>query len=206
MKQHTLRFESTAHRYFIDERPVRGVTEILKLAFGDPYECIPSGAREYALQLGDAVHRWTAADDRGTLNGKEPNTKQMRGYLAAWRRFKEEHDGGIIAIEQKVFSAKYQYAGTLDRVREFNGDLAILDIKTGMSVHPFAEIQTMAYKIAWDDGNTPKIKQRATVLLKQDGGYELKTYTAKTDKAVWFAALTVVNWKSIHNLKMEVEI
>jgi hypothetical protein len=138
----------------------------------------------------------------------------MRGYLAAWRKFKCENVTVIEGIEQQVFSRRYQYAGTLDRILMMNNLLGgnkkgrvLIDIKSGTARYPYDALQTIAYQIAWEEMNHPhKIYHRATVMIHQDGNYELVWHCNKTDRNVWLAVLSVIGWKHAHNIKAEVPI
>lgn len=205
--EYQLSFDAERHAYALNGRPVPGVTSVLSAAFGDPWRLVPSESREYALKLGRAVHQWTQAVDVGMT--ERPQSAQMQGYVAAWEKFKAERVVELVAVECQVFSARYLYAGTTDRVavlrvQSVSGGLrSIVDIKTGQAIHPFAAIQTAGYAMAWEERNHPqKIHHRATVLLKQDGTYQVEDHTDKTDRNVWLAALSVVGWKQKHRLTM----
>lgn len=214
-RQHTFRFDEDNHRYYIDERLVPGVTGILTKVYGDPYKNVGEEARDYALRLGREVHAWTALDDKRLLVA-EPGTEMMKGYLAGWRLFIKERVTEIIDVERKVYSIKLMYAGTLDRVlmmrdpkfpAKYDCILRTLcDIKSGKSIHPFAELQTMLYQIAWEEMNYPlKIQHRATILVNQEGKYAIEHHMDKTDRQTALATLTCLAWRNSHNLKIEVD-
>jgi hypothetical protein len=83
----------------------------------------------------------------------------------------------------------------------------LLDIKTGQQIHPFASIQTAAYKQAWEEMHHPqKIHHRMTVLLQQAGTYKIEDHPDKNDINIFKAALSVVAWKQRNSLTMETEI
>ncbi len=209
---HTFRFDEEPHLYYIDDRPVPSVTGILNRAFGDPYAAVPQASRDYALCLGREVHKWTALNDLKLLP-HEPSTEAMQGYLAAWRRFLRERVQEVVDVERQVFSIKNMFGGTLDRLLILNDPTlgsktfrTIVDIKTGQTLHPYAELQTAGYWIAWEEMNYPKrIEKRMSVLVHADGSYHPLYYTEKTDRRVFLAALTCIGWKSRKNLKIEVE-
>ena len=201
-----LTFDESSHRYFLGGLPVPGVTSVLSAAFGDPWKNVPEQQREYALGLGRAVHRWCELVDTGSTS--RPTGEHMQGYLAAWENFKRENGLVILAVEKRVVSYRYRYAGTLDRVCIFEGKKAVLDIKTGQAIHPFAAIQTAAYAAADNEmgGQREKVQIRLTVLLKQDGSYIFIPHKDKTDINVFLACLSVMGWKRTQKLTMEPEV
>ena len=207
-----LTFDAEQHKYYLDGRPLLGVTSVLSAAFGDPWKNVPPASREYALQLGSAVHKWTQFVDEG--RPERPTGEHMLGYLSAWERFKADYGAELLAVEERVVSVRYQYAGTLDRVLVITkqvpfpaGLRTLLDIKTGVQIHPFASIQTAAYQQAWEEMHHPqKIHHRMTVLLQQGGTYKLEDHPDRNDINIFKAALSVVAWKQRNSLTMETEI
>jgi len=206
---HVLTFDAEKHEYTLDGRPVPGVTTILSKAFGDPWKLVPEASRQYALELGRAVHKWCELDDAGKITPENmPKGEQMCGYLNAWRKYKAENVAEIVAVEQPVYSVRYQYAGTFDLVAMMkDGKRGVIDRKTGLAFHPFYTLQTAAYQLAWEECNHPqKIHRRQTVLLKADGTYKVEEHTDKTDRNNFLAALSVVGWKNKNKLTMETEL
>jgi hypothetical protein len=209
-----LTFDEAEHRYALDGHPVPGVTTVLSKAFGDPWKMVPEASRQYALELGRAVHRWCELDDTGKLTPETmPKGEQMCGYLNAWRKYKADFVTEIVAVEQPIYSVRYQYAGTFDFVaktimpHQKPPVLTMIDRKTGVAFHPFYSLQTAAYALAWEELNHPlKINRRVTVLLKADGTYKPEVHTDTTDRNQFLAALSCVAWKNKHNLTMETEI
>jgi len=53
-----------------------------------------------------------------------------------------------ILIEQTVYSRTHGYAGTMDLLAEVDGELAVVDFKTGKGVYPEAHLQNAAYRFA----------------------------------------------------------
>lgn len=68
-----------------------------------------------------------------------------RSYKA-WR---DEAQLKPLAIEQRVFSRKYKFAGTLDLYCEAYGALTVLDWKTGKGIYDESSLQNAAYRHAW---------------------------------------------------------
>jgi hypothetical protein len=67
----------------------------------------------------------------------------------AYKEWEKESQLKPIAIEQKVWSRKYKYAGTMDVYGECYGARTLLDWKTGKSIYDEASLQNAAYRHAW---------------------------------------------------------
>ncbi len=159
---------------------------------------------EAAAEFGSAVHRACELDDLGTLD-EDFLAPAIAPYLEAWRKFKREYGALHHAIEEPMYSPKYQFAGTPDRLDLIDLKdakpplvitgggkcLTVIEIKTCALAPKSAAIQTAAAaftKGEWCDG--AKLA-RATVLLKPDATYRFNEHTDKTDFNVFLAALTI---------------
>ena len=59
------------------------------------------------------------------------------GYVAAARAFCEENLLGVLAVECRVFSDRFNYAGTVDLMaRSRSGKVVMVDWKTSKSIYP----------------------------------------------------------------------
>lgn len=63
----------------------------------------------------------------------------------------------IISAEQVVFNDEYGYAGTIDLICKIDGQLYIVDFKTGQSIWAEYELQLSAYKNAVNLGDDIKL-------------------------------------------------
>jgi hypothetical protein len=192
-----LTFDPIKHKYKWNGVEVPGVTSILKDVGIIDYSNAPEKAMEYGKERGTAAHEATRLYDKGELEIVETlELPVWRPYLDAWIAFKKDTGFSFVEIEQPLYSQKYGFAGTVDRVGTM-GALAILDIKTGVTIPAWTAIQTAAYEIAYNEGKkvAEKTKKRYGVLLKNDGKYSIKEYKDKTDVAVFLSALSVYNYK-----------
>jgi len=129
--------------------------------------------KEKAGLKGKDIHKIIQNLSKG---GKVEKTKEIKGYIEAYEKFKADVPFRILATEKIVYSKKYGYAGTLDAIIKFkNGELAIIDFKTGKYVYREASIQLSAYKQALEEMYPKKKKPDKTfvVHLKSDGTYSL---------------------------------
>ena len=139
-------FRKADHTYWLGDRQVPNVTSILD-RFAQDYAGIPEWILEPARDRGRAVHLVTAYDDQGVLV-EDALHPYLVPYLQAWRRFRHDTKFESILIEEKVFSERYFYAGTLDRVGLLDGSKVVLDIKTGNALRATVGPQCAAYEEA----------------------------------------------------------
>ena len=101
--------------------------------------------RDAAAELGTLVHDLAVA--RVALqNVADPDA---RPYLAQFYDYLDVSQVHIIATEQQVFAPTLGYAGTFDlMVEDTNGDIGILDIKTGRGTYPEHALQLVSYALA----------------------------------------------------------
>ena len=181
-------------RYVVDGVRVPSVTEALGLAGLYDFSHIPAENLEHARQRGQDVHEWLALEDQGFVEEDEP-PEEIRGYVRAYLRFKNESGFVPHLIEHVVVNETYLYAGALDRAGEMRGFRALLDIKAVVKVGPATSLQTKAYALCLDEPH-----DRYALQLKPDGTYRLQSYPLKgrseiADRDDWYAALRMAQWK-----------
>lgn len=86
---------------------------------------------------------------------KNPKTELMEdittsewGAICSFKRWFDETQPNIHLVEHVILSHKYGYAGTIDLVYEKDGQIVLLDIKTGKNVYTEYELQLSCYKHA----------------------------------------------------------
>lgn len=108
--------------------------------------------RDEAGNRGSIVHKLTERydageevnliDEGGNIDYKLTEWSMFERYVEFRRRFGFE----VIHSELHLLSDKLGFAGTLDRVIQFNGRLLIIDIKTSNSLYDHFWLQMAAYK------------------------------------------------------------
>lgn len=108
--------------------------------------------RDEAGDRGSTVHKLTERydageevnliDESGSIDYKLLEWAMFERYVEFRRRFPVN----IIHSELHLLSDKLGFAGTLDRVIEFNGRVLIIDIKTSNSLYDHYWLQMAAYK------------------------------------------------------------
>jgi hypothetical protein len=100
---------------------------------------IPDYARDASADLGSAVHAAAEAIARGQSG---PVAEDVGPFVAAYRRdFLDAFGPRFIALEAMVCSERYEYGGTADAFAEIDGEIWLLDYKTGAGVYPDTALQ-----------------------------------------------------------------
>lgn len=202
----TLVFDEKEHKYTLNGIEIPSVTRLLEDNRITDYRKIPQAVLQRASAFGTAVHSATELWDIGKLDIKKLSAPLVP-YLNAWIKFKDEFGFEMLEVETKVFSKKYMYAGTLDRIGKVTkGKLAgkeiLLDIKSGLLL-PGAAIQTAAYEHAYKEcapRPCANIKARICVGLREDK-YVIEEHSNRSDFNVFIACLQITNFKKLNNIK-----
>ena len=82
----------------------------------------------------------------------------------------------MVELEKKIYSKKYNYAGTLDLIcKDKKGNLVLMDIKTSNFITFDYFLQLNAYKFAYEEETKSKVSKSFIVKLsKKDAEIEIK--------------------------------
>ena len=128
--------------------------------------------------------------------------KRLMGFLT----FCEELSPEIIATELSLYNNRkhrdkytYEFAGTGDLFCRINGELWLVDVKTGKEYKHSHELQLTAYKILWDSlygSEYGKIDQIGCLYLsdgwRKKPTYKLKKYNFVPDS--WYLTLDLFKY------------
>jgi hypothetical protein len=184
-----LKFDEKTHSYYLDGLKLPSVTSVLRDARLFEY----ASGNEMYMDRGTNIHMLTELHDTGALDESKVENSIL-SYLYAWKRFKEDTGIEVLAIEEPVYHPIYLYAGKVDRRVRWNGNEAVIDIKSGLYA-PWHALQTAAYAKTY--GRT---MLRFCVYLSDDGSYDLKEHLDPTDWDIFRSALAIANWKRKNNL------
>lgn len=186
------RSDPIKHEYFVGERRLPGVTDIVG------FECgTPQYATEFHLQRGSMLHKAVALWLQGRLDEKSVD-ERIRGKVeAAKKASKELSLNPPYLIETKMFHPLYQFAGTPD-VLANKGILT--DWKSSHSAA--TEIQEGGYIILHEHYKHP-VKTAFEVVLSEEGTYKLYEYKVARCKRLFLAALTMYNFKKEAGWKVD---
>lgn len=190
-----LQFDEAQHRYTLGAVRLPSVTEILAPITAHEYRGVDRETMERSALLGKAVHKLIELDVARTLD-EDALDASLRPYLAQWRQFRAQSGFVVMLSEQRVQSAKYGYAGTLDLAGKLNGRHAIVDAKRTASVPRTAGPQTAAYREALSGmrGDLPWRTADRFALHLTPERWRLVPFTDPNDLRVFLAALTLHNY------------
>lgn len=184
-----IKFEHEGHIYTVNDRRILSVNQVLEAAGLQPMFVSPEKLKR-AGDVGMNVHLATELYDKGDLDedSLDPDIYQQ---VQAYKKFRKDTKIKIYpdAIERIVYNRMYGYIGTLDRIIRINGNLAVLDIKSG-ALAGWVALQLAAYVEC-----LKKRIARYALQLKPNGKYNLKRYEDPNDVNVFLSALTIVNWR-----------
>lgn len=180
-----------AHRYWLGDRELVSVTTALKDAGLIDTAFFSDGA----AARGTYVHQACDLVDQDDLGSLDP---ACDGYVAAYTRFLADAKPTWAHTEHPVCDPTLGYAGTLDRAGTLNGVWSVLDIKTG-SPAAWHGAQLAAYaRLVPKMGVQPR---RYDLYLAPDGTYHLERQAARTDEALFFAALQIAQFRRTHGYR-----
>jgi hypothetical protein len=229
-----LTFNEARHEYHLDGRLVPSVTQVLRGAglislvdFADQERklmvemgystasLVPSEILQHALARGTRVHKACHYLSEGLLDWDTVDEKD-RPYVDAAAQFLADtrfellldQHGRPVGRELRLYSTRYVYAGTSDLVGRWNGQLAIVDWKTGNPEDVCADLQLAAYENALRE--MPELAEllrlkpgdtilRCSVRLRKDGEYAPTPYNKPKharDFSYFQAALTLEHYKT----------
>jgi hypothetical protein len=184
-------FDEKTHTYTVDGIFIPSVTQIIQACISSFYKYDNNNRN---LDIGKKVHFACELYDQDNLDEKALHTTLVP-YLEQWKKFKQDFQVDIQEIELIVFSEKYRYAGTIDRIAEIvsyrRKKKVIIEIKTG-SVG-YAAIQTAGYQIAYQSIYKKNIERMAVVLNPEN--YKVQEFNSIQDKQVFLACLTLYNYQ-----------
>lgn len=166
-----LEYSDERHEYRYNGVIVPSVTGIIsatKLVDYDRANCDELSA---AALRGTIIHQCIEWYENGTLD-IDSIDPELRGYFDAYLSLRKSDLPKPTATEERVYSVRYKYAGTLDQ--RFEDDW-INDIKTGRP-HWTHGLQLTAYWLAKTDNLRIKPRRLTATYLRPDGTGEVKDY------------------------------
>jgi hypothetical protein len=199
-----LQFDEEKHEYRHDGRVVPSVTQILKPLSEAEYRGVNRDVLDAAAQRGKAVHKMIELDLRDDLD-VDSLPDELQPYYTAWQNFRNLSGFECLLSEARVYSPRYNYAGTLDLFGRLNGDAALIDAKRTVVVPRSVGPQTAGYEQAlrWNypdlvskcvNGPGEGCINRYALHLRADGSWRLVPQKDPNDARVFLAALTLHNY------------
>ena len=145
-------------------------------------------ATERGTKFHDLVEKYLLNEDINSLKDVLPTTKAR---LIAARESLNKIDN-IHALEKPLYSEYFGIAGRVDRIAEYDGDLAIIDFKTSKKVKPEKWcqnyfVQETAYACMYYEMTGTVVEKIVTLMVCENG--DVKVYE-KTNKRDYIKLLT----------------
>ena len=121
------------------------------------------------------------------LKGEKPDTKdytanqinQAENSILSFWEWEKSHPLKPILIETPLVSEKYCYGGTIDLLAEVNGDVCLIDFKTGKGIFPEMGYQLAAYRQLLIENDFQVDNARILRIGRdEDEGFEEKLFTS----------------------------
>ncbi len=170
-----LTYDDDKHEYRYAGAVVEHVTGAL--AGLTSYEAIGPERLRIACDKGRAVHKMVELHCKGDLD-EDRLPEWLKPVLEEWLRFCSETGFSVVASEERVYHAKYKYAGTLDLRGTMNGQtgVGVVDLKRSFLAGKAIGFQTAAYAEA-----AGGCKWRGALKLNENGRYRFEPHTNKND-------------------------
>lgn len=186
-------FNPETHEYFVDGIKYPGVTDIIKAEGVSNFDMVNPAVLEAARDFGKKGHKMIEFWNLGKLN-EDKLSAPLKPYLESWKQFVSDYKVEIIAVETKLYSKIWRYAGTLDVVAKMKGLLSLIDVKFSKQLYSSVDLQTGGYAKLWEDNNKEKIKKRYCVRPTEKRA-KVDPLTETTDTSVFLSALQMYRWK-----------
>ena len=189
-----IEFNAERHEYTVDGRIVPSVTEIIKYLTIDTFATANPILKQIAADLGTRVHESTVLYDY-IGDDMEVYDHDVYPFIKAYSRFVRDYGIKGYVFSEHIIS-NGEYAGTLDRLAIIDGQLTVIDLKTGTTSNPRAfAAQLYGYAKILSDSYGYRIEdiKGLIVKLKKDGTYSAVYYDLNRGKEFFDACLGL--WK-----------
>lgn len=168
-------FHPESHTYrTADGTRLPSVTEVIRFLTADRAADARPWIRDEAARRGTAVHSLTALLDYGEPWPEEIHP-ELWPYLTAYSSFLRDYRPNWDYIELPLASLDLGFAGTVDRIGSFGGELVLVDLKTtGSTPHRQSlAAQLTAYAQLCLSAGLSAAPRHYGLHLRRDGTYRL---------------------------------
>lgn len=178
------------HEYFVDGVRKPGVSEILE----DVGLIDKTWYNDHACLRGTYVHKAVEIYHTSILDFSSLDD-EIKPYFRAYVQFVQKTRFKPLLVERMYHEPTYDYCGTPDLVGYVNGELTVIDIKTG-GVSNWAPIQLAGYqKLIGKRVEGKAIPHRMILNLTTDEKWKPVICKDRHDNDIFMAALTIYNFK-----------
>lgn len=138
-------------------------------ALSKPFLKVKAGA-----ERGSTVHSIVEAwETTGRVIETVPDA--YKPYAQAFYSWVKDNNVVLAEHEKTVVSKTHRYAGTLDLlVKKPDGQLWVVDVKTGKDIYLEAHIQLSAYRHALKEDYGMEVERTGVLLLEESGKYKFE--------------------------------
>jgi hypothetical protein len=161
---------------------------------------IPDYQRDVSADLGSRVHAVAEALARGE---SVAIADDVRPFVAAYRRdFLDAFAPRFLAVEAMVCSPRYEYGGTADAFVEIDGEIWLLDYKTGSGVYADSALQLAGLARAQFIGRpgdptpyqVPRARRFGILHIRPEGARLLPVVVNRQTVAAFLDARRLFGW------------
>ncbi len=120
-----------------------------------------------AADIGTRIHAWIENHIKGIKQEMPEDERVIKGVVS-FLNWEKENKVEYLESERLVYSKHYGYAGIIDVLARINGNLYLLDIKTGNSIYAEVKLQTAAYQQAYEEETNKHLKGRIVLRLSKE--------------------------------------
>lgn len=187
--QNSFIFDEKDHIYRLNNRIIPSVTQILQAEGITDFSHCDDSDRDF----GKAGHKVTELWDKGKLDIKTIS-EPLIPCLDLWRKFLKDFDVTIFpgAIEKPIYSSRYLFGTTPDRVGLVNDKVTVIELKFSKAIQKSTGIQLAAQAIASTE-HYGKVRQRIAVPML---GGTPQFFNDRRDETIFISALNLWRWKN----------
>lgn len=140
--------------------------------------------KQEAADIGTEVHRrleaiFRAGDAQSEISSAT-SRPEVENCVRAGCDWLQQHSVKRVCVERRIFSRKYKYTGTLDKLAYVDGVLSLIDWKSSNGIYEDYLLQTSAYQGAYEEETSARIERRILVRLgKFDGAFEVHEFNTR---------------------------
>lgn len=166
IKDHVLEFIPDIHQYLVDGICVSSITQILKIKFGNKYNCVPEEILKRASEKGTETHQAIEYFEKYKIN--DIGSVELRNYKFLKKAYKFkclDNEVPVILFKDN----KPVACGRIDLVLEENEETGLGDIKrTSVLDKEYLAYQLNLYRIAYQQCYDTEIKFLKGLHLRND--------------------------------------
>lgn len=186
-------YHEKTHSYFVGDERYPSINEFADSLLGNEFEKVD----KYYAQRGTAIHMLCEAvsKDRELDISEMGLAEDVEGFVIAWDNFLRSTQWESVAIEEAIYSDRYQIAGRPDAIGHFpGGELTVLDIKSGAH-RPRYDFCSAGYLTVANEYYEEEIVDRVYVHVKKDGTFAVNHAKRKNDMTAFTHAAQFKLWR-----------